>query len=254
MSPETTSRASESNGVQVVSRASRLLRTLSEAGRPVSFSELASHTGLARATVHRLVHALAEEDLVAVEDGHASIGVEIYRMAAATQSAITSQLRPFVERLSDSTGETIELLLLRGERLEVVDQIVSTHALRAVRAADFEVPLHCSAAGRALLSRLDTAARHELLGTRLLGCPLHPHVSRTALQSGLDAVRSRGVAVDLGEHSPGLVSLAAAVDAGVDTPAVLSVLVPQVRFTEQLLESVLATAALADTRVTRSAS
>jgi IclR family acetate operon transcriptional repressor len=242
------STASESSGVQVVSRASRLLRALSEVGRPVSFSELASHTGLARATVHRLVNALADEDLVSIEDGHVSLGIEIYRMAAATQNAISGQMRPHLERLHDSTGETVELVLLRGDALDVVEQIVSPHALRVVRSADFAVPLHCSAAGKALLSRLSPTARDGLLRGADHSCPLHPHVSRAALNSSLDLIRSRGVAVDAGEHAVGIVSLAAAVDVGTESPAVLTVLVPEARYTDRLLETLLKASTLAETR------
>jgi len=66
-----------------------------------------------------------------------------------------------VARATD--GETVDLSILRGQRMWFVDQIESSHRLRAVSAIGVRFPLESAANGKAALAALDDADAEAVL-------------------------------------------------------------------------------------------
>lgn len=218
-------------GIQAIARAGLVLRALEAEPRGLSLAELSERVALPKSTVHRLVGALAREELAAVSpDGRIVLGVAVARMAAASQSALPARLRPVLEELCRRTGETVDLAVLDGASVRFVDQLPGPQRLRAVSAVGAEFPLHCTANGKALLAALGPEAARRLLRARLQRFTPATITSRTALLEELEAVASDGVAYDREEHSEGICAVGAAVlDAG-GPVAALSVPVPATRF------------------------
>src|SRR5690349_19044921 len=85
------------HGVQAIARAAAVLRALEASPSGLGVSELSAATELPKSTVHRLVVALAAEQLVAQDpDGRVRLGGGIARLAAASRDALGVGLRPFL--------------------------------------------------------------------------------------------------------------------------------------------------------------
>jgi DNA-binding IclR family transcriptional regulator len=219
------------SGVQAIARAASVLRALEGAPAGLGISELAAETQLPKSTVHRIAAALAEEDLVAQSsDGRTTLGSAIARLAAAGQEALGERLRPVLLDLRRRLDETVDLAVLDGTSVRFVDQVPAPRRLRAVSSIGELFPLHCTANGKALLAAMPEQQVTNLLPARLERFTHNTIVSPAKLLAALDEVRSSGVAVDREEHTEGICAAGAAILAGGEAVAAISVPLPVQRF------------------------
>jgi DNA-binding IclR family transcriptional regulator len=218
-------------GVQSIARAAELLRALGAHPQGLPLGELASAVGLAKSTVHRLVAALSEEELLSSgPDGRIVLGVGVSRLAAARLEALPMQLRPVLEKLRGELDETVDLAVLDGGEMRFVEQLPAAHRLRAVSSVGARFTLHCTANGKALLGAMGDARAAALLPKRLARATANTITSRAAIFEELEHVRREGVAFDREEYTAGVWAIGVAVLAGSEAVAAISVPVPIARF------------------------
>ena len=219
------------SGVQAIARAGRVLRALEAAPAGLALGELASAVALPKSTVHRLVQALADEDLVRTgAGGRIRLGPGLARLGAAAHDALADTLRLPLQDLRRALDETADLAVLDGATVRFIDQAPAPHRLRAVSAVGSAFPLHCTANGKALLSGLGDDAVRDLLPAQLPRLTATTITSRTALLGELETVRASGVAFDREEHTDGISAVAALVRDAHGPVAAISVPVPTQRF------------------------
>lgn len=220
--------------MQAIARAAAVLRALEQAPQGLGLGEIATAVALPKSTVHRLVAALAEEDLVATEPGgRVRIGAGIARLAAAGREALSDRLRPVLLELRRGLGETVDLAVLDGAGVRFVDQLPGPQRLRAASAVGEVFPLHCTANGKALLAALPIGQALALLPNRLPKLTPNTIGSRDRLQAELALIRDEGVAFDREEHSEGICAVGAAIFDASGPVAAISVPVPVQRFRGQ---------------------
>ncbi len=240
--------ARRSDGVQVLSRATHILRALAGRSEPVGLGELSRQVGLPRSTVYRIALTLAAEGFVEMGEGNRGlrIGPELARLAGLGGSTLVQLAHPFMERLSLAVNETVDLAVLDGSCVRFVDQVAGSQRLRAVSVVGEAFPLHSTANGKALLAALaPEEARRRLSTTRLARLTEHTIVSRQKLLSELAAVRRSGVAYDREEHTLQICAVGAAVRSLHGDLGALTVAAPAQRFygREDLLAGALLEAA-----------
>jgi DNA-binding IclR family transcriptional regulator len=216
-------------GTQAVDRAALLLREVVHGPDPVTFTELTAATGLAKSTTSRLLMALERAGLVR-RDARGLFGPgEMfirYAWRSGDEAGLTTVAQPFLDQLGAATGETINLGVASGGRVEQVAQTDSTYLIGGTNWVGLSVPLHSAALGKVLLAW----GAAELPPGRLERVAPGTIVSRTALAADLAEVRRRGYAVTDEELEPGLVAVAAPVfRAGGTAVAALSVSGPSSR-------------------------
>ncbi len=197
---------SDRSGIQVISRAASILRALRDEHDGLSLGQIAERVSLPRSTVQRIVHALVEERLLmaASPNGRVRLGMEIMALANAAKIDIIELAHRHLKALSASTGETVDLAVLRGDHLVFLDQVAGSHRLRAVSAVGEAFPLHSTANGKASLALLsDSEVRKRLKGDKLPTAQGKPRTMDALLQE-LAAVRKNGVAFDREEHARGI--------------------------------------------------
>jgi DNA-binding IclR family transcriptional regulator len=231
-----------SSSIQVIARAAAVLRALKGSTTGVSLGQLATELSLPRSTVQRIVSALQREHLViaASPNGGIRLGPEIMALAAAGRIDTVDFVHPYLQALSERTGETVDMAVLRGAHLIFVDQVAGSQRLRAITSVGESFPLHNSANGKAVLAHLEDDAVVKLLAASRD----YDDVDVSALLRELSCVRTDGVAFDLDEHTSGISALGAAVVDSFGDVYAISIPTPSARFNsarEQL------TAALHDT-------
>ncbi len=221
------------SGVQSIARAAAVLRALERAPAGLSLTELAAATELPKSTAHRIVAALATEQLVAHDrGGSVRLGAAAARLGAASREALGERLRPVLLSLRRQLDETVDLAVLDGAAVRFVDQVPAPRRLRATSAVGELFPLHCTANGKALLAALPEARALSLLPDPLPRLTPQTIVSREQLLAELAAIRRAGIAFDREEHTEGICAVGAAVGApGDPAAAAISVPVPSQRFT-----------------------
>jgi DNA-binding IclR family transcriptional regulator len=224
---------SNPNGTQAVDRAARLLSEVVHAADPVTFTELAEVTGLAKSTTSRLLLALERNHLVRRDDHGRFLPGEMFVSFAWRGGADTSLVavaQPFLDSLGKATGETINLGVAAGNAVEQIAQVDCTYLIGGTNWIGRPVPLHASGIGKVLLAY----GAAKLRGGELERCTDKTITSEGALRAELAAVRARGYAVTDEELERGLIAFAAPVFRYDGTVvAALSVSAPTTRMTRE---------------------
>jgi DNA-binding IclR family transcriptional regulator len=227
-------------GTQAVDRAAQLLIHVVRASGPLTFTELTAAGGLAKSTTSRLLMALERNGLVQRDARGRYRPGEVfvsYAWRGGTEAGLVAVAQPFLDRLGDATGETINLGVASGGMVEQIAQVDSTYLIGGTNWVGLSVPLHCAALGKVLLAH----GAAELPPGRLEQRTERTITSRAALELDLREVRRRGYAVTDEELEPGLVAVAAPVfrDGGA-VVAALSVSAPATRLTRSRAPAVAA--------------
>lgn len=234
----------QQGGIQVIARMSRILRALSAHPTPggMSLAAIAAEVELPRSTVQRIVTALVAERLV--EPAGASgfrMGTALGQMLYQTHTDIVPLLKPHAEALSIKLQETVCIARLQLRQLHLVDAVIGEQALRVVPQMVASPPPHITAAGKALLARMDDASVAEWLAPEAL-----PPAQQTAVLQAIAAVRQAGYATDWDDVVEGVGALAITVGTYRGAYA-LVVLAPSVRMHREQARYLQALFALRDT-------
>ncbi|MHB8867381.1 MAG: IclR family transcriptional regulator [Thermoleophilia bacterium] len=218
-------------GVQVIARAAEIIRLLAAASNGLTLSELARGVGLPRSTAHRIVGALESEAFVRADAaGALRLGPALIGLAVGGRRDLRHETGPFLQRLSQELGETVDLAVLDNGHVLFVDQYTSQRRLRIVSEIGARFPLHCTANGKALLAELSLEEVWRLVPEELPMLTEHTIGRREELLEELARVRAEGVAYDREEHSVGMSAVGTAVRDAAGNMAAVTVVTPTSRF------------------------
>jgi DNA-binding IclR family transcriptional regulator len=209
-----TDTSSGRSAIQVITRAAAILRCLESEPSGLSLGAIAKRIEMPRSTVQRLVDALVVEQMLELQGaGGVRLGPALMRLASHSHVDITQQARPFLEKLSQMTGETAVLETANGDNLLILHSVVSAQALRVSPVAGNMFSIYATSGGKILLSRMDDQAVLKLVGPELTA--LTPHTpTMSQLLAQLKLIREEGFAYDFDEHTAGV----GAVAVGLQTP------------------------------------
>jgi DNA-binding IclR family transcriptional regulator len=216
--------------IQVIARAGKILRELSKTERGTTLKALAAATGLPRSTVHRIVVALASEQLVVwdPERGVAEISLGLVSLALSRRQRLRDSVHPFLETLARRVDETVDLVVLRGETCVFVDQVMA-HQLLVVSAMGAVLPVHCTACGKALLAALPPEEAESLLPEQLKMYTSHTITDRAVLLEELAHIRATRLAFDHDEQTEGISAVGAVVHNAWGEAAAVTIPLPTLR-------------------------
>lgn len=233
------SRAAAQPGTQAIDRAAELVRLIVEADAPRTFTTLVTETGLAKSTVSRLLQALERHRLVRRDrDGAFRAGPVFtqYALRGDITDALADIATPMLERLRESSGETVTLAVPRAGAVITIAQADSEYLLSATSWVGLDLPPHCTATGKVFYAhgRLPLPEDEDL--ERLTDNTV---TRRDRLEAQFPGIRRRGYAVTREELEIGLVSIAAPVfSAGDDVLAAVAVTGPTARLTPSRTDQV----------------
>lgn len=203
-------------GTQVIGRAAAVLRAVSAAmPRGLSTSAVATTTGLARPTAHRLLASLAAEGFLDHDALSARWvpGPELYLLGAvaAERYDITATARPVVRSLAEATGESAFLSARRGDETVCLLREDGAFLIRSyVLHEGIRFPLGVASAGLAILAFLPDAGVERYLASADLsefGATHDP----ARVRERIAATRAAGYAVNPGLLVAGSWGMGAAV-------------------------------------------
>ena len=131
---------------------------------------------------------------------------------AMRQASWIERVHPYLERLTETAGETTHLAVLSDGQVLYVDKVETSRSLRMPSQVGRRLPAHCSSVGKALIAYLPDEAIASIAARR--GLPrFTPHTITThdELRRELVRVRELGYAVDREEIEEGLACIGAPV-------------------------------------------
>jgi IclR family transcriptional regulator, KDG regulon repressor len=220
----------KATAVKSIYRAANILSCVSNGYN--SITDIAEHCQLSKSTVHRLLKALGESNLI-VQD---PVSREYYLGQLLTKLVSRPQItheyliacsNKEMNHLSEITRETICIGILQGLKYAGIREIPSKHQLRVVEAEpNLSSPLYAGAGGKMLLSLLS----NKELKIALKNIQLEPITERTntsieELIQQIKLIRQQGYCITTDEVVMGAMCLAAPIHNYV-LPASISIIGP----------------------------
>lgn len=150
----------------VLVKAFSLIEALADGSN--GLGQLAGATGLAKPTAHRILQSLVSLQYVEpLGEGRYRLTRRVRQLSMTLDDrALAAALRPVLERLRVATGETVNLGVLRANRVLYLSVLETAMPWRrAVVAVNDDDPVFTTALGRAIASRLAPDALERLLFT-----------------------------------------------------------------------------------------
>lgn len=217
-------------GIQVITRAAKILDALGATPNGMSLGEIAQAVDLPRSTVQRIVGALDSVQLVRSHGvGGVRLGPALLRLIANVHTDVVAIAQPWLQALCDATGETVSLARASGLQLAIVHYVVADRELRVVPRIGMNLPLYSTSCGRALLALDSDEAAKELVGEAYQAITELTVRDFPALLAHLTEIRHTGLAYDRGETLEGISTMAVAIDTILGRFSI-SLLIPSARF------------------------
>ena len=207
--------ANENIVVPALERALNIMEYLTKNDAPVSLKEISGNLKIPTASAFRLMKNLSARGYVReINNGQLqySIGPQIMRLAYNCQRSmsITTIAKPWMENLSEKTGQTSQLAILRGQDVIYVEQSFPSVPVNIIATLHCPVQINVSAAGKVLLAYAPNNECERILSSM----PLHKNTEKTItdqerFRKELALTQKRGYGIDDEEFADGIGCLAA---------------------------------------------
>jgi IclR family transcriptional regulator, acetate operon repressor len=221
----------------------RVLEVVSEL-QPVGVSDVARNLNVPKSSAQRALAALSEAGWIRKVDGDSlsrwvlTPRALIVGSHAGGEVGLTTLARPAMEHLHAQTQETIHLLVHDGDFMVIVERLESPHVLRSSYPLGMRAPITSSSSGKAFLAAMSREQAGDIISHGLPATTDSSITDQAQMLEEIDSTRSRGYALNHGELTPDISSVAAAIlDARHAPVAALTISVPSQRMTEDRWDS-----------------
>ncbi len=231
--------------VKSADRVLLIFELLTEHPDGLTLAEVQQKMGLPKSSTHGLLHTMVMRGFLDLDPAtkRFRIGIRLWQAGRSYLSAasIENLALPYMAAVRDELNETVQLAVLDGADNVYVAKVDPDHQLRLASHVGARLPAYATGIGKALLSTLDDAEVLRRVGEE----PFVTYTPTTlshpdALLAELAQVRVRGFAEDHGEYTPGVFCVAVALPRMPDHQPAISVSIPDVRKTDELIERAIA--------------
>lgn len=239
-----------SSSIQVLDRAMSLVQLLARSPGPISLTRLAGQAELHTASAHRILGALITHGLVEkTGTGEYDLGVRWLEVGNRLRARLNIRqvAMPFMQKLAELTGETVNLIVRRGDEAVYVERVSGGQTLiQVVQVVGAHAPLHVTAVGKIFLAE-DSVSGVMGYADRT-GLPAYTSNTLTTLarlNAELKTIRRAQLAYDREEAELGVACIGAPIrDAEAKLVAGLSISAPADRHKPHWAEALEKAAAL----------
>lgn len=201
------------SGVQAIERTFSVLRRL--AAGAAGITEVATHVGLPKSTVSRLLSTLEGLEIVeqVTPGGPYRLGPGLLEIAATILPgrSIVGAARPHLVELMHATGEATGLSVLDGFEVHYLDQIESENPVQVRDWTGQRIPAHVVPSGLVLLAASPAGVVEEFLAEPLAASTKRSVTDRTKVRRRLKDAVTVGHCWLYEEYAEGINSVAAPV-------------------------------------------
>ena len=197
--------------IQSINRAIEILHCFEEKPE-LSLAEVCTAVKLHKSTVYGILTTLKNNDFLRKDPntGIYSLGLGLYKLASNVNMDLRRISLPYLQELCNTTSETVNLVIPDGVNVIYVEKCESSSSMHISTNIGTQLPMYCTAVGKAILAFMDTRqASHILDQSRLVPKTEHTIVVKDELLDVLQDIRRRGYSLDMEELDYGLVCIAA---------------------------------------------
>lgn len=234
----------KSQSIGTIERALEILWIMYKENRELGVTEIAQSLDVYKSTVHRTLVALKKKGFVEQnpETGKYWLGLVLFSMGMQYDRKISLKdvCSPFIKRLADKVGETVNLGILDNNevgKVVIIDKVETDQRLTLVPSVGALNHAHCSSMGKVLLSFSDNDYFDKFIAKGLKPFTNNTITEKEELKDELREVRNKGYAIDKEESEIGLMCVGAPIFDKNGVRAAISIAGPTQRFQgERLME------------------
>ncbi len=186
----------------------------SHSGAPVRLTDISHDLHFPKSRVYRILSTL-ELGKYVWQDPHThgySLSLRAWFLGRHSNvyRFLTSVVEPYVDELASESQETSIFAVLDGEKVVNLYVSYSLNPVVAYVNEGSRVPLHASATGKAILSKLGSEFISRILSPKLERFTAHTIVDRNMLIHEIEKILQMGYATEVDEISEGLSGVAIA--------------------------------------------
>lgn len=202
------------NPVQSAERIFQVMEMLADNGE-MGLMEISAALGLHKSTVHRLLMSLiymgyAKQDEVTQKY---MLSYKVVNMASKIldRMDILQIAKPYMERLSDLSGEAVHLVQREGNHiLYIYKTEARVGTIRMVSHVGMVHPMYCSGVGKAIMATLPESEVKQIWNESIIEKKTEKTITDLAqMQEVLEEARENGYALDDEENEKGVRCIAA---------------------------------------------
>src|SRR5579859_1971009 len=140
-------------------RAAAILAAFDPTHRELTLAALVARSGLPRSTTHRTADRMIQLGWLDKPHDRYRIGSRLFEISslAPIRHELRETVLPFLQDLFNATRATVQLGVLTGTQVLVVEKITGHRQMPMLSKVGGLIPAHCSALGRAILAYCDAA-------------------------------------------------------------------------------------------------
>ena len=200
--------AETKNPVQSAERIFQILEMLAEQGE-MGLMEISTALDLHKSTVHRLLMSLIYMGYAKQNEQTQKymLTYKIVNMAGKIldQTDILQIAKPFMERLSDISGETVHLVQREGNHILYISKIeAKVGTIRMVSHVGMVHPMYCSGVGKAIMAMLPEKEVKAIWDESVIEKKTEKTIiDYEQMLTTLEEIRQKGYALDDEENEEG---------------------------------------------------
>ena len=239
--------------VDAAAKALELLSVFSFREPRLSLADLATRTGIPRATAFRLLSTLEQSGFLAKDHGAYQLGIKCFVLGNIVAGGLDLRetAHPHLVALRDLTRETTQIAILDHWQVVYLERMLSPFPVGVMRTrAGAILPAYCTGLGKTLLAyRPEGEVQAWAARQKFAALTAHTITSAKRLMKDLRLIRERGYGLDEEEREHGVCCVAAPVfNHTGEVVAAISVAGPRGRMPRELAGSDIAVAAVAAAR------
>lgn len=237
---ELTNHSENTNIIQSVDRALRILEGFSLKEKELGVTEISKRTGLNKSTCFGLIQTLQNRGYLEqnTENGKYKLGLRVFELGQIFESGldVLTIAKPYLKELVEKAKETVHLAILNKSEAVYMEKVEGPSAINIISQIGNRVNFHCTGVGKAILAYLPEENVNGLLKRDLVSFTKNTITDTEKLRQQLSEIKKKGYSIDDEEIEIGLRCIAAPIfNARKEVVAALSISGPTMRITEDRL-------------------
>lgn len=226
-----------SERVPLLEKALTILEIIGNDSNPLTINQIAKLSGIPLSSLYRVMNTLTELGFVNKDPTTRtySLGLKLLYLGnqVKRQLPLIKIVRPFLEELTEKTGETSNLVMEENGEVVYVERVDTQNPLRITHMIGRKAPMYATGVGKCLLAWKDTQEVIRIINkTGMHKLTPNTITNLNELLEELQRVRERGYALDLEECEIGIRCVSAPLFLGEEVVAAISISGPSVRLTD----------------------
>ncbi len=199
--------------IQSLERALMILKCF-EAKEELGVTEISKEVALHKSTTFNLITSLEKLGLLekTKDEKKYRLGLELFRLGTLVNASVRTVTRPYLEQLSESYLETVNLVKRNDLDVVYLEKLESPHSMRIGTKEGQQFPLYCTAVGKAIMATLDDDEVMDILDKTLFKqYTKYTLITKEEVMAQIQLVRHQGYAEDIQEFEEGLTCVAVAI-------------------------------------------